>query len=108
MLKRMKIGGKLTLAFGRLLLSSPEWALMSWMNMSEVQREANSLAQHTSEMVIAAGCQKSDPDMMYEIRGYGYTYQKDFLDREQSRGRGRTSGEGGFRSCREVPQPQGT
>ena len=81
MLKRMKIGGKLSLAFGALLLIFAGVGAMSWMNMSGVQREARSLArQYVPEMVIAADVQKSIQDMMLEIRGYGYSYQKSFLD----------------------------
>ena len=81
MLKRMKIGGKLSLAFGVLLLIFAGVGAMSWMNMSGVQEEAESLAQeYVPELVIAADVRNAIQDMMYEIRGYGYTYQKEFLD----------------------------
>jgi len=81
MLRKMKIGGKLTLAFGVLLVIFAGVGAMSWMNMSGVQEEAESLAQeYVPEMVIATDVQKTIQNMMYEIRGYGYTYQKDFLD----------------------------
>ena len=81
MLRKMKIGGKLTLAFGVLLLIFAGVGAMSWMNMSGVQKEAESLAhEYVPEMVIAADVQKTIQNMMYEIRGYGYTYQKEFLD----------------------------
>jgi len=81
MLKRMKIGGKLTLAFGALLLIFAGVGAMSWMNMSEVQREANSLAQqYVPEMVIAADVRNAIQNMMYEIRGYNFTYDASYLD----------------------------
>jgi methyl-accepting chemotaxis protein len=81
MLKKMKIGGKLSLAFGVLLLIFAGVGAMSWMNMSGVQREARSLAQeYVPELVIAADVRNAIQDMMYEVRGYGYTYQKEFLD----------------------------
>ncbi len=81
MLKKMKIGGKLSLAFGVLLLIFAGVGAMSWMNMNRVQHEARSLAQqYVPEMTIAADVQKTIQDMMYEVRGYNFTYEKSFLD----------------------------
>ena len=81
MLKRMKIGGKLTLAFGVLLLIFAGVGAMSWMNMREVQREAHALADEAvPEMVVAASVQQAAQSVMYEIRGYGYTYEPRYLE----------------------------
>jgi len=82
MLKKMKIGGKLSLAFGVLLLIFAGVGAMSWMNMSGVQREARSLADEAvPEMTAAASVQQAAQSVMYEIRGYGYTYETQYLER---------------------------
>ncbi|MDD3513259.1 MAG: MCP four helix bundle domain-containing protein, partial [Synergistaceae bacterium] len=63
--RKMKIGGKLSLAFGVLLLIFAGVGAMSWMNMSGVQEEAESLAQeYVPEMVIATDGQKNIQNMM--------------------------------------------
>ena len=81
MLRKMKIGGKLTLAFGVLLLIFAGVGAMSWMNMSGVQKEAESLAQeYVPEMVIASDVQKTIQNMMYEVRGYNFTYETSYLE----------------------------
>ena len=77
----MKIGGKLSLAFGVLLLIFAGVGAMSWMNMSGVQQEARSLAErYVPELVVAANVQNTVQTMMYEVRGYNFTYSKSYLD----------------------------
>ena len=77
MFRKMKIGGKLSLAFGVLLLIFTAVGAMSWMNMSGVQREARSLAErYVPELVVAANVQNTVQTMMYEVRGYNFTYSK--------------------------------
>ncbi len=77
----MKIGGKLALAFGALLLIFAAVGAMSWMNMSDVQGEARSLAErYVPELVVAADVQSVVQTMMYEVRGYNFTYEKSYLD----------------------------
>ena len=81
MFRKMKIGGKLSLAFGALLLIFAAVGAMSWMNMSGVQREARSLAErYVPELVVAADVQNTVQTMMYEVRGYNFTYDKSYLD----------------------------
>ncbi len=82
MFKSMKIGSKLSLAFGTLLLIFAGVGATSWMNMSGVQHRARSLANEAvPEMVVAASVQQAAQSVMYEIRGYGYTYEPQYLER---------------------------
>ena len=81
MFKRMKIGGKLSLAFAALLLLFAAVGATSWMNMSGVRREVGALAErYVPELIVAGEVQKQIQDMMYEVRGYNFTYDKAFLD----------------------------
>jgi methyl-accepting chemotaxis protein len=77
----MKISGKLSLAFGALLLIFAGVGATSWMNMSGVQREVGALAErYVPELIVAGEVQKQIQDMMYEVRGYNFTYDEAFLD----------------------------
>ncbi len=81
MFKRMKIGSKLSLAFGTLLLIFTGVGATSWMNMSGVQQQARSLAEEAvPEMVVAASVQQAAQSVIYEIRGYGYTFEPEYLE----------------------------
>ena len=81
MFKRMKIGAKLSLAFGVLLLIFAAVGATSWTNMAGVQREVRRLAeQYVPELVIAGEVQEQIQDMMYEVRGYNFTYESSYLD----------------------------
>ncbi len=81
MIRNFKIGAKLALAFGVLLLIFAGVGALSWFNMGEVSREARSLAdEYVPEMVVANRVQSTVQELMYEIRGYGYTYDRTFLE----------------------------
>lgn len=81
MFRNFRIGAKLALAFGVLLLIFSGVGALSWLNMGEVSREARSLAdEYVPEMVAANRVQSTVQDLMYEIRGYGYTYDRTFLE----------------------------
>ncbi len=80
MLKNVKIGGKLFLAFGALLLIFAGVGALAWINMSGVQRDARALSQESiPEMVIASSVQNTAQNVLFEIRGYNYTYEASFL-----------------------------
>ena len=81
MLKNMSIGGKLSLAFGALLAVFAAAGAVSWMNMTGAREEARSIAeQSVPEIVAASHVQNTVQKLMYEIRGYGFTYDKSFLE----------------------------
>ncbi len=81
MLRKMKIGAKLSLAFGVLLLIVAGVAATSRGRMRDVQMEVESLAgRYVPEMVLAADVQQRIQKMMYEVRGYNFTSDKAFLE----------------------------
>ncbi len=81
MLKNMKIGGKLFLAFGVLLLIFTGVGVLGWMNMSGVQDETRALSErYVPELVIAGNVQSTIQDMMYEVRGYNFSYDRSYLE----------------------------
>ncbi len=80
MLRNMKIGGKLFLAFGALLLLFAGVGALTWMNMNAVQRDARTLSEESvPEMVAAASVQDTAHKVLFEIRGYNYTYEAGYL-----------------------------
>lgn len=81
MLGNLKIGPKLAMAFGALLVIFAAVGGLSWYSMERVSGESRSLAdQYVPEMVIAGDIHGAVQDMMYEIRGYGLTYEKHYLE----------------------------
>jgi methyl-accepting chemotaxis protein len=79
--KNFKIGAKLGMSFGALLLIFAAVGGLSWYAMEEVSDESRSLAdQYVPEMVIASNIHDAVQDMMYEIRGYGLTYEGHYLE----------------------------
>ncbi len=80
-MRNMKIGAKLSLAFGVLLLIFAGVGGLGWMNMNTVQEEARALAErYVPQLVIATDVQKTIQDMMYEVRGYNFSYERSYLD----------------------------
>jgi methyl-accepting chemotaxis protein len=78
---KLKIGAKLGIAFGALLVIFAAVGGFSWYAMEEVSDESRSLAdQYVPEMVIASDIYGAVQDMMYEIRGYGLSYERHYLD----------------------------
>ena len=82
MLKNRNIGVKLGLSFGVLLLIFTAVGGLSWYNMAEVSGQSQTLAdEYVPEMVVAGKVRGAVQDFMYEVRGYGYTYDRAFLER---------------------------
>ncbi len=81
MFRRMKIGVKLALSFGALLLIFAAVGGLSWVNMNSVRTEADALAeQYVPESNMAGDLLDSIKDMVYEIRSFGDTYDKQYSD----------------------------
>lgn len=81
MFRGLKIGTKLGIAFGALLLIFAAAGGVSWYVMEGVSDESRSLAgAYVPEMVIASVAHDAVRDMMYEIRGYGLSYEGHYLE----------------------------
>ena len=81
MFRKMKIGTKLALSFGVLLLIFAGVGALSWVNMNSVRTEADALAeQYVPESNMAGDVLDSIKDMVFEIRSFGDTYDKKYDD----------------------------
>ena len=81
MFRKMKIGTKLALSFGVLLLIFAGVGALSWVNMNSVRTEADALAeQYVPESNMAGDVLDSIKDMVFEIRSFGDTYDKKYND----------------------------
>jgi methyl-accepting chemotaxis protein len=80
-MRNLKIGAKLTLAFAALLLIFAVVGAFSWLNMKNVKTEALALEErYVPELVIAGEVQNRVQSMMYEVRGYNFTYDSAYLE----------------------------
>ena len=81
MFRGLKIGAKLGIAFAALLLIFTAAGGVSWYVMEGVSDESRSLAgAYVPEMVIASVAHDAVRDMIYEIRGYGLSYEGHYLE----------------------------
>ncbi|MDI9371331.1 MAG: methyl-accepting chemotaxis protein [Synergistaceae bacterium] len=81
MFRNIKIGAKLALSFGVLLLIFAGVGALSWVNMNSVRNEADALAeQYVPESNIAGDVLDSIKDMVYEMRSFGDTYEQRYDD----------------------------
>ncbi len=79
-MRNLKIGAKLTLAFAVLLLIFAVVGAFSWLNMNNVKTEALALEErYVPELIIAGEVQNGVQSMMYEVRGYNFTYDDTYL-----------------------------
>ncbi|MDI9370106.1 MAG: HAMP domain-containing protein [Synergistaceae bacterium] len=80
-MRNWRIGAKLTAAFAVLLLLFAGAGAFSWTNMRSVRTEALGLAdKHVPELIVAGDIQNTVQSMMYEIRGYNFTYDRSYLE----------------------------
>ncbi len=81
MLKNFKLGTKLGLGFGILIVISIILGVMAIFNMARVQTKANMLAdEYVPEFDVANQLERNSLLTMYNIRGYGLTKEQTFLD----------------------------
>jgi methyl-accepting chemotaxis protein len=81
MFKNLKLGAKIGLGFGILILIAVFLGSMAVVNMSNVKKESTKLAhEYVPEVNIAGALNRQSYRTMYAMRGYAYTAEKRFLD----------------------------
>jgi methyl-accepting chemotaxis protein len=77
----MRLGVKISLGFGLVIVIAVLLGGLAIWNMKGVQRETNVLAgEYIPEVKIATDIQRASQSMAFEMRGYGYTADKKFYD----------------------------
>lgn len=81
MFKKLKIGPKLFLAFGSLLLVFAGVGGLAWRRMNDVRQESKVLSNESiPEMLVAVSIQKAIDRIILDIQGYNYTYDETYLE----------------------------
>jgi methyl-accepting chemotaxis protein len=81
-MKDLKLGAKITLGFGLLILIALLLGGMAVYNMTTVEQDATRLAkEYVPEVAVANELERASLLTMYEIRGYGLTGEEVFLKR---------------------------
>ncbi|MCX8042841.1 MAG: methyl-accepting chemotaxis protein [Desulfobacterota bacterium] len=82
MFKNMRVGVKLSIGFGVLIAIALILGGMAVVNMKRVQSEVNILAhENVPEVAVANNVERYSLNTMYEMRGYAYTEDKQFLEK---------------------------
>jgi methyl-accepting chemotaxis protein len=80
-MKNMKLGLKIGMGFGLLILISCLLGGMAVWNMNSVEHDAERLAKaYVPEVAVANEVERNALQVMYAIRGYGFTEQTGFLE----------------------------
>ncbi len=80
-MKNMKLGLKIGMGFGLLILISCLLGGMAVWNMNSVEHDAERLASaYVPEVAVANQMERNAQQVMYAIRGYGFTEQTSFLE----------------------------
>lgn len=83
--KNFKIGQKLAIGFGLLILISGILGVLAIVNMSSVSSNSTALAhEYVPEVEVANNIERHSLLTMYNIRGYGYTEDEKFLNEGRS------------------------
>ncbi|MFH1060810.1 MAG: methyl-accepting chemotaxis protein [Pseudomonadota bacterium] len=81
-MKNLKLGAKVSLGFGLLILIALALGGMAAYNMTSVENQATRLArEYVPEVAVANEVERASLLTMYEIRGYGFTGEDAFLKR---------------------------
>lgn len=84
--KNIKIGGKLGIGFGLLIIIAIALGVMAIMNMTTIRTETEYLAnEYVPEVEIAVDIQSNLQWAMYAIRAYNYTFESSFLTEGQQK-----------------------
>ncbi len=82
--KNLKLGVKLSIGFGVLILISMILGGLAVMNMSSITTESTFLArEYVPEVKMATELHGAANRVMYEMRGYGYTEEDQFYQNSQ-------------------------
>ncbi len=78
--KNIRIGGKLGIGFGLLIVIAVALGLMAVVNMTNIKTETNYLAnEYLPEMEIANNVERTFLNAIFELRAYNYTNDESFL-----------------------------
>ncbi len=84
MLKNLKLGLKMTLGFGLVILLVLAIGGLAVLNMMQIQAQSESLNQeYVPEVEVANNIERSALMVMYEMRGYGLNFDRNFYDSAQ-------------------------
>ncbi|MBI9066896.1 MAG: HAMP domain-containing protein [Salinivirgaceae bacterium] len=82
--KNLKLGAKLIVGFGTLIVISMILGGMAIINMSSIAKESGYLAnEYVPEVKVATELRGAANRVMYDMRGYGYTEEQKFYDNAQ-------------------------
>ncbi|MCA1988861.1 MAG: methyl-accepting chemotaxis protein, partial [Desulfarculus sp.] len=83
-MQNLKLGAKVALGFGLLILIALLLGAMAVFNMTRVERDAARLAQeYVPQVALASAIERSSLLAMYEIRGYDFSGDQALLKRGQ-------------------------
>jgi methyl-accepting chemotaxis protein len=81
MLKNLKLGMKLGIGFGAVILISIILGLWTRSNLGKINDQAHWLAEeYVPEVIVANNIERYSQKTMYEMRGYAYTEEENFLN----------------------------
>jgi len=84
MMNNFKLGSKIGIGFGLLILISVALGGLAIFNMSGVSAESSSLAEaYVPEVALANNIERHALSALLENRGYNYTLEKSYLDQGQ-------------------------
>lgn len=84
MLKNLKLGLKMTLGFGLVILLVLAIGGLAVLNMMQIQAQSESLnLEYVPEVEVANNIERNALMVMYEMRGYGLNFDRNFFDSAQ-------------------------
>jgi len=84
--KNLKLGSKLGIGFGALILIAMILGAMAVVNMARISTKSNQLAKdYVPEVSVANNIERSSLQTMYAMRGYGFTEEQRFYDQGMER-----------------------
>ena len=83
-MKKMKLGTKIAVGFGLLILISAALGMVAIWEMNTVETETTMLAEeYVPEVEMAVDLRGAANRLMYAMRGYGFTEEKKFYEQAQ-------------------------
>ena len=78
--RNIRIGGKLGIGFGILILIAIALGIMAIVNMTTMRTETKYLSnEYLPEMKISNNVERSFLEAIFELRAYNYTHETSFL-----------------------------
>ncbi len=85
MLKNLKLGMKLGIGFGAVILISIILGMWTRSNLGNINDQAHMLAvEYVPEVIVASNIERRALKTMYAIRGYAYTEEENYLNQGRS------------------------